>query len=49
VKKISQEIRGPQIAGLSRTTPTDIDRAWEALRYARNRSSTCSWPPRTFT
>ena len=36
VKKIAQEIRGPQIAGLSRTTPTDIDRAWEALRYARN-------------
>ena len=36
VKKIAQEIRGPQIAGLARTTPTDIDRAWEALRYARN-------------
>ena len=36
VKKIAQEIRGPQIAGLSRTTPKDIDRAWEALRYARN-------------
>jgi len=36
VKRISQEIRGPQIAGLARTTPGDIDRAWEALRYARN-------------
>jgi len=36
VKRISQEIRGPQIAGLSRTTPGDIDRAWEALRYAAN-------------
>jgi 2-isopropylmalate synthase len=36
VKRISQEIRGPQIAGLSRTTPGDIDRAWEALRYAQN-------------
>jgi len=36
VKKIAQEIRGPQIAGLSRTTPKDIDRAWEALQYARN-------------
>jgi 2-isopropylmalate synthase len=36
VKKISQEIRGPQIAGLARTTPKDIDRAWEALQYARN-------------
>jgi 2-isopropylmalate synthase len=36
VRRISQEIRGPQIAGLSRTTPGDIDRAWEALKYARN-------------
>jgi 2-isopropylmalate synthase len=36
VKRISQEIRGPQIAGLSRTTPGDIDRAWEALKGARN-------------
>jgi 2-isopropylmalate synthase len=36
VKRISQEIRGPQIAGLSRTTPGDIDRAWEALRVAQN-------------
>lgn len=36
VKRISQEIRGPQIAGLSRTTAGDIDRAWEALRGARN-------------
>jgi 2-isopropylmalate synthase len=36
VRRISQEIRGPQIAGLSRTTPADIDRAWEALKYARN-------------
>lgn len=35
VKKIAQEIRGPQIAGLSRTTPSDIDTAWEALKYAR--------------
>jgi 2-isopropylmalate synthase len=36
VKRIAQEIRGPQIAGLSRTTPGDIDRAWEALRFAKN-------------
>ncbi len=35
VKKIAQEIRGPQIAGLARTTPNDIDTAWEALKYAR--------------
>lgn len=36
VKRIAQEIRGPQIAGLSRTTLGDIDRAWEALKYAKN-------------
>ncbi|MDI6755957.1 MAG: 2-isopropylmalate synthase [Thermodesulfobacteriota bacterium] len=36
VKRIAQEIQGPQIAGLSRTTPADIDRAWEALRFARS-------------
>ncbi len=36
VRRISQEIRGPQIAGLSRTNLGDIDRAWEALRYARH-------------
>ncbi len=36
VKRVSQEVRGPQIAGLARTTPGDIDRAWEALRYAHN-------------
>jgi 2-isopropylmalate synthase len=35
VKKIAQEIRGPQIAGLARTTPSDIDTAWEALKNAR--------------
>jgi len=35
VKKIAQEVRGPQIAGLARTTPGDIDTAWEALKYAR--------------
>jgi 2-isopropylmalate synthase len=35
VKRIAQEIRGPQIAGLSRTTLGDIDRAWEALKHAQ--------------
>jgi len=35
VKRISQEIRGPQVAGLARTTPKDIDTAWEALKHAR--------------
>jgi len=36
VKRIAQEIRGPQIAGLARTTPQDIDTAWEALKLARS-------------
>ena len=36
VKRIAQEIRGPQIAGLARTTPKDIDTAWEALKQARS-------------
>jgi 2-isopropylmalate synthase len=35
VKRIAQEVRGPQIAGLARTTPKDIDTAWEALKHAR--------------
>ncbi len=35
VKRIALEIQGPQIAGLARTTPADIDRAWEAVRHAR--------------
>ncbi len=34
VKEIAQEIKGPIIAGLARTTKQDIDRAWEALKYA---------------
>jgi 2-isopropylmalate synthase len=36
VKRVAQEIRGPQIAGLARTTPKDIDTAWEALKQARS-------------
>lgn len=36
VKKIAKEIQGCQIAGLARTTKVDIDRAWEALQYAKN-------------
>ncbi len=35
VKRIALEIQGSQIAGLARTTPADIDRAWEAVRHAR--------------
>ena len=37
VKKIAQVIKGPQIAGLSRASAKDIDRAWEALKYAGDR------------
>ncbi len=35
VKAISQEIKGPIIAGLSRSRKEDIDRAAEALKYAQ--------------
>lgn len=34
VKKIAQSIKGPEIAGLCRSSDKDIDRAWEALKYA---------------
>lgn len=34
VKKIAQTIKGPEIAGLCRAQEKDIDRGWEALRYA---------------
>ncbi|MEA3465582.1 MAG: 2-isopropylmalate synthase [Thermodesulfobacteriota bacterium] len=37
VKKIAQVIKGPQIAGLCRASDMDIDRAWEALKYAGDR------------
>jgi len=37
VKKIAQTIQGPQIAGLSRSNDMDIDRAWDALKYAGER------------
>jgi len=37
VKKIAQTIKGSQIAGLSRANNMDIDRAWEALKYAGER------------
>lgn len=37
VKKIAQTIQGAQIAGLSRSNNMDIDRAWEALKYAGDR------------
>jgi 2-isopropylmalate synthase len=34
VRKIAQTIKGPEIAGLCRSSDKDIDRAWEALQYA---------------
>ncbi len=34
VKKVAQAIKGPEIAGLCRSSTKDIDRAWEALKYA---------------
>ncbi len=34
VKKVAQTIKGPEIAGLCRAELKDIDRAWEALKYA---------------
>jgi 2-isopropylmalate synthase len=38
VEAIAKSVRGPIIAGLSRTGFKDIDRAWEAVRHAeRNR------------
>ncbi|WP_305043065.1 2-isopropylmalate synthase [Geoalkalibacter sp.] len=37
VRKVAQTIKGPQIAGLCRANNLDIDRAWEALKYAKDR------------
>ena len=37
VKKIAQTIKGPEIAGLCRASIGDIDRAWDALKYAGDR------------
>ena len=34
VKRIAQTIKGPEIAGLCRSSDKDIDRAWQALQYA---------------
>lgn len=34
VKAVAQAIKGPQIAGLCRSSEKDIDRAWEALKFA---------------
>lgn len=34
VKMVAQQVKGPEIAGLCRSSVKDIDRAWEALKYA---------------
>jgi len=34
VREIARQVRGPVICGLARCRPEDIDRAWEAVRYA---------------
>jgi 2-isopropylmalate synthase len=36
VKLIAQTVKGPTIAALARTLAEDIDRAWEAIREARD-------------
>jgi len=35
VSKIAQEIKGPTICALARAIDVDIDRAWEAVKYAQ--------------
>ena len=34
VSTIAREVRGVTVAGLARTNPADIDRAWEAVKHA---------------
>ena len=34
VSAVAREVRGVAIAGLARTNPADIDRAWEAVKHA---------------
>ncbi len=36
VKTIAQKVKGPTITGLCRATQMDIDRGWEALKYAES-------------
>ena len=35
VRAVAQQIEGPIVAGLARVATKDIDRAWEALQYAK--------------
>lgn len=37
VKRVAQSIKGPEIAGLCRANFKDIDRGWEALKYAEDK------------
>ncbi|MCG8402151.1 MAG: 2-isopropylmalate synthase [Firmicutes bacterium] len=34
VSAVAREVRGVAVAGLARTNPADIDRAWEAVKHA---------------
>lgn len=34
VRRIAQEVQGPTIAALARAQAKDVDRAWEAIKYA---------------
>ena len=34
VKQVAQNIKGPSICGLARANHADIDRCWEAVKYA---------------
>jgi len=36
VKRIAESVKGPQIAALARAMDADIDRAWEAIKDARD-------------
>ncbi|MFV1964661.1 MAG: 2-isopropylmalate synthase [Pirellulaceae bacterium] len=36
VREIATSIRGTSVCGLARCNPTDIDRAWEALKHAES-------------
>ena len=45
VREIARNVRGSTICGLARCREADIDRAWEAVRYAERARSTSSSPP----
>ena len=40
VKRVAQEVEGPSVAGLARATKGDIERAWEAVKYAKRPNRT---------